>query len=46
MPLTVRIVLVNIAARRLNVIPLEKIKERPEHKKKIKNKTKQKKRRR
>ena len=40
MPLTVRIVSVNIAARQLNVIPLEKPKERTELRKKTKNKDK------
>jgi ribonuclease R len=55
MPLTVRIISVNIAARQLNVIPVEqprragakaeKQKERPKHEKKIKYKNKRKRRR-
>jgi len=44
MPLTARIVSVNIAARQLNVIPLEKPKERPMHQKKTKDKNRLKKR--
>ncbi len=44
MPLTVRIVSVNIAARQLNVIPLEKPKEKPAHQKKAKDKDRLKKR--
>jgi ribonuclease R len=40
MPLTVRIVSVNIAARQLNVIPLEKPKEKTERQKKSENKDK------
>jgi hypothetical protein len=42
--LTARIVSVNIAARQLNVIPLEKPKERPIHQKKMKDKNRLKKR--
>jgi len=38
MPLTVKIVSVNMAARQLNAIPLEKSKERTEHQKKKKDK--------
>ena len=44
MPLTVRIVSVNIAARQLNVIPLEKPKKETERQKQAKNKDKHKKR--
>ena len=43
MPLTVRIVSVNMAARQLNVIPLEKPKEKSDRKKKVENKPKRKK---
>jgi ribonuclease R len=38
MPLTVKIVSVNMSARQLNVIPVEQVKEKPEHRKKTKNK--------
>lgn len=38
MPLTVKIVSVNIAARQLSVVPLEKPREKPGHQKKAKNK--------
>ncbi|MDD5010810.1 MAG: S1 RNA-binding domain-containing protein, partial [Phycisphaerae bacterium] len=38
MPLTVKIVSVNIAARQLNVVPVEKAKEKTGRKKKTKNK--------
>ena len=44
MALTVKIVSVNLSARQLNVVPVEKYKDRPEHKKKMKHKNKQKKR--
>jgi ribonuclease R len=44
MPLTVRIVSVNMAARQLNVIPLEKPKEKPDRQKKAKNKDRPRKR--
>jgi ribonuclease R len=44
MPLTVRIVSVNIAARQLNVVPLEKHKDRPDRQKEAKNKDRPKKR--
>jgi ribonuclease R len=46
MPLTVRIVSVNIAARQLNVVPIEKTAARTNHKKKTKNKNRPKKRKR
>ncbi len=46
MALTVKIVSVNLAARQLNVVPVEKFKERPDHQKKIKNKNQQKKKKR
>ncbi|MBU1260932.1 MAG: ribonuclease R [Planctomycetes bacterium] len=42
MPLTVKIVSVNIAARQLNVVPVEKSKEKTDRKKKLKNKRKRK----
>jgi ribonuclease R len=46
MALTTKIVSVNISARQLNVIPLEKFKEKSDNQKKTKHKNKQKKRRR
>jgi ribonuclease R len=46
MPLTVKIVSVNMSARQLNVIPLEKFKEKPEKHKKTKHKNRQKRRKR
>jgi ribonuclease R len=46
MPLTVKIVSVNMSARQLNVIPLEKLKEKPDKHKKTKHKNRQKRRKR
>jgi ribonuclease R len=46
MPLTVKIVSVNMSARQLNVIPLEKFKEKPDKHKKTKHKNRQKRRKR
>jgi hypothetical protein len=46
MALTTKIVSVNMSARQLNVIPLEKFKEKSDKHKKTKHKNRQKKRRR